>query len=67
MLVNKTPAGTYRGPGRFGAAFVRERVMDMVAHKLGLDPAEVRLKNFIPTELDALQYRDDRLRQADNL
>jgi|ERR1017187_1555621 carbon-monoxide dehydrogenase large subunit len=51
VLVNKTPAGTYRGPGRFGAAFVRERVMDMVAHKLGLDPAEVRLKNFIPTEL----------------
>jgi CO/xanthine dehydrogenase Mo-binding subunit len=51
VLVNKTPAGTYRGPGRFGAAFVRERIMDMVAHKLGLDPAEVRLKNFIPTEL----------------
>ena len=51
VLVNKTPAGTYRGPGRFGAAFVRERVMDMVAHKLGLDPAEVRLKNFVPTEL----------------
>ena len=51
MLVNKTPAGTYRGPGRFGAAFVRERLMDMVAHRLGLDPAEVRLKNFIPAEL----------------
>lgn len=51
VLVNKTPAGTYRGPGRFGAAFVRERIMDMVAHKLGLDPAEVRLKNFIPSEL----------------
>ncbi len=51
VLVNKTPAGTYRGPGRFGAAFVRERVMDMVAHKLCLDPAAVRLKNFIPAEL----------------
>ena len=51
VLVNKTPAGTYRGPGRFGAAFVRERVMDMVARKLELDPAAVRLKNFIPTEL----------------
>ena len=51
VLVNKTPAGTYRGPGQFGAAFVRERVMDMVAHRLGLDPAQVRLKNFIPTEL----------------
>ena len=51
VLVNKTPSGTYRGPGRFGAAFVRERVMDMVAHKLGLDPAEVRMTNFIPAEL----------------
>ncbi|MGB6939321.1 MAG: xanthine dehydrogenase family protein molybdopterin-binding subunit [Xanthobacteraceae bacterium] len=51
ILVNKTPSGTYRGPGRFGAAFVRERVMDMVARRLGLDPAEVRSKNFIPSEL----------------
>lgn len=51
VLINKTPAGTYRGPGRFGAAFVRERVMDIVAHRLGLDPAEVRLRNFIPSEL----------------
>ncbi len=51
VLVNKTPAGTYRGPGRFGAAFVRERSMDMIARRLGLDPAEIRLKNFIPSEL----------------
>lgn len=55
VLINKTPAGTYRGPGRFGAAFVRERVVDLVARKLNLDPAEVRLKNFIPTEL--MPYR----------
>jgi CO/xanthine dehydrogenase Mo-binding subunit len=51
VMVNKTPAGTYRGPGRFGGAFVRERVMDMLANKLGIDPAEIRLRNFIPTEL----------------
>lgn len=51
VLVNKTPSGTYRGPGRFGAAFVRERMMDMIARRLHLDPAEVRLKNFIPSEL----------------
>jgi carbon-monoxide dehydrogenase large subunit len=51
VMVNKTPAGTYRGPGRFGAAFVRERVMDMLARKLKIDPAEFRLRNFIPTEL----------------
>jgi CO/xanthine dehydrogenase Mo-binding subunit len=51
VLVNKTPAGTYRGPGRFGASFVRERAIDVIARRLGLDPAEVRLRNFIPTEL----------------
>jgi aerobic carbon-monoxide dehydrogenase large subunit len=51
VLVNKTPAGTYRGPGRFGASFVRERAIDMIARKLTLDPTEVRLRNFIPTEL----------------
>jgi aerobic carbon-monoxide dehydrogenase large subunit len=51
VLVNKTPAGTYRGPGRFGASFVRERAMDMVARKLDMDPAELRLRNFIPKEL----------------
>jgi carbon-monoxide dehydrogenase large subunit len=51
VLVNKTPAGTYRGPGRYGASFVRERAIDMIARRLQLDPAEVRLRNFIPTEL----------------
>jgi CO/xanthine dehydrogenase Mo-binding subunit len=51
VLVNKTPAGTYRGPGRFGASFVRERALDMIARKLQLDPTEVRLRNFIPSEL----------------
>lgn len=51
VLVNKTPAGTYRGPGRFGASFVRERTMDLIARRLNLDPAEVRLRNFIPSEL----------------
>ncbi len=51
VLVNKTPAGTYRGPGRFGASLVRERAFDLIARRLGLDPAEVRLRNFIPTEL----------------
>jgi carbon-monoxide dehydrogenase large subunit len=51
VVTNKTPAGTYRGPGRFAAAFVRERLVDMVARRLGLDPAEVRLRNFVPPEL----------------
>ncbi|MEE9124027.1 MAG: xanthine dehydrogenase family protein molybdopterin-binding subunit [candidate division NC10 bacterium] len=47
VLTNKTPAGTYRGPGRYEAAFVRERIMDMVAHRLDLDPADVRRRNLI--------------------
>jgi aerobic carbon-monoxide dehydrogenase large subunit len=51
VLVNKTPAGTYRGPGRFGASFVRERAMDLIARRLNIDPAELRLRNFIPSEL----------------
>ncbi|MCZ6546839.1 MAG: xanthine dehydrogenase family protein molybdopterin-binding subunit [Deltaproteobacteria bacterium] len=47
ILTNKTPAGTYRSPGRYEAAFVRERMIDMVVHRLGLDPADVRRRNFI--------------------
>jgi CO/xanthine dehydrogenase Mo-binding subunit len=48
VLTNKTPTGTYRGPGRFEATFVRERMIDAVAHRLSIDPAEVRRRNFIP-------------------
>ena len=50
VVTNKTPAGTYRAPGRFEAAFVRERIVDMAARALGLDPAEIRRRNFIPPE-----------------
>jgi carbon-monoxide dehydrogenase large subunit len=52
VITNKTPVGTYRGPGRFEANFFRERLLDLMAGDLGLDPAEVRLKNLItPAEL----------------
>src|SRR4029077_6289011 len=37
-LTNKTPGGTYRAPGRFESTFARERMMDAVAARLGLDP-----------------------------
>lgn len=47
VLTNKTPVGTYRSPGRYEANFVRERLVDMIAHRLQLDPAEVRRKNLI--------------------
>ncbi len=49
-LTNKTPAGTYRAPGRFESTFVRERLLDRVAAEYALDPAEVRRRNLIPAE-----------------
>ncbi len=50
FLTSKTPVGTYRGPGRFEANFFRERLIDMVAGDLGIDPAEIRRKNLITEE-----------------
>jgi carbon-monoxide dehydrogenase large subunit len=50
VLTNKTPVGTYRSPGRYEANFVRERLVDMIAHRLKLDPADVRRRNLIRHE-----------------
>ena len=47
VLTNKCPGAAYRGVGTVQGVFVIERVMDMIADKLGLDPADVRMKNFI--------------------
>lgn len=47
-LTNKTPAGTYRAPGRFESTFVRERLIDAIATRLGIDSIAVRRANFIP-------------------
>ena len=49
-LTNKTPAGTYRAPGRYESTFVRERLLDAVAAEYALDPAEVRRRNLVPPE-----------------
>ena len=49
-LTNKTPAGTYRAPGRFEGTFVRERLMDVIAEGLDLDPVRIRRRNLIPPE-----------------
>ena len=46
-MTNKTPVGTYRGPGRFEADFFRERLFDIVAQDLGIDRVEFRRKNLI--------------------
>lgn len=48
MLVsNKTPAGTYRGPGRFEADFIRERLFDLVAKDLKIDRIAFRRRNLV--------------------
>ena len=47
VLTNKCPGAAYRGVGTVQGVFVIERVMDMVAAELGMDPAEVRMRNFI--------------------
>jgi carbon-monoxide dehydrogenase large subunit len=47
QLTNKTPVGTYRGPGRFETDFFRERLFDMVAKDLGIDRVELRRRNLV--------------------
>jgi carbon-monoxide dehydrogenase large subunit len=46
VMTNKTPTGTVRGPGFYEGTFVRERVLDVLAARLGLDPAEIRRRNL---------------------
>ncbi|MEE8515829.1 MAG: xanthine dehydrogenase family protein molybdopterin-binding subunit [Alphaproteobacteria bacterium] len=60
-LTNKTPCGTYRAPGRYEGAFVRERLMDAIARELGLDPIEVRRINFIPADAMPFDRKVDAL------
>jgi carbon-monoxide dehydrogenase large subunit len=47
-MTNKTPVGTYRGPGRFETDFFRERLLDVVAEDLRIDRIELRRRNLIP-------------------
>jgi carbon-monoxide dehydrogenase large subunit len=54
-MTNKTPSGTYRGPGRYEADFFRERLLDMAARDLGLDPIDFRRRNLV-TE-DEMPYQ----------
>lgn len=47
---NKVPNQAYRGAGRPGVVFAMERIMDLIADHLGLDPYEVRMRNMVPAE-----------------
>ena len=49
VYTNTTPVDAYRGAGRPEAAFIIERLVDLAARKLGVDPVALRRKNFIRT------------------
>jgi aerobic carbon-monoxide dehydrogenase large subunit len=50
VVTNTTPTGPVRGAGRPEATQMIERAVDMFAAEIGMDPAEVRRKNFIPAD-----------------
>jgi carbon-monoxide dehydrogenase large subunit len=62
VVTHKVPSAPYRGAGRPQATFVGERLMDIAARQLGLDPAELRRRNLITAgEMPydrGLAYRD---------
>ena len=50
VLTNKTPAGTYRAPGRYECNTSRERLLDLAASELMIDPVKLRSMNLIQPE-----------------
>jgi len=56
VLTNTTPTAPFRGAGRPEAHFAMERLIDMAAHRLGIDRIEIRRRNLIRPE--SLPYRN---------
>ena len=56
VSTNKTTHGSLRGIGKADASYILERMVDIAARELKLDPVEIRMKNFIPAE--AFPYRN---------
>ncbi|HLJ82084.1 MAG TPA: molybdopterin cofactor-binding domain-containing protein [Ktedonobacterales bacterium] len=54
VFTNTTPTSAYRGAGRPEAAYLIERMVDLLARQLNMDPVEIRRNNFIPA--DAFPY-----------
>ena len=54
VLTNKSPVSAYRGAGQPEATYARERLLDIAADRLGIDPVDIRRRNLLPTE--ALPY-----------
>src|SRR5512132_2175844 len=50
VFTHTTPVDAYRGAGRPEACYVLERMMDLGARQIGVDPAELRRRNFIPAD-----------------
>ncbi len=50
VLTNTVPTSAYRGAGRPEAAYIVERIVDQAAREMGLDPADIRRRNFIQPE-----------------
>ena len=50
VVTNTTPVAAYRGAGRPEAIHMMERILDMAADELGIDPVEIRRKNYIEPE-----------------
>lgn len=50
IFTNATPTAPYRGVGRAEAAYTIERSITLAARELGVDPVEIRRRNFIPPE-----------------
>ena len=55
VFTNTVPVDAYRGAGRPEATYLLERIVDVAADELGIDPAELRRRNFIPK--DAYPYQ----------
>jgi aerobic carbon-monoxide dehydrogenase large subunit len=62
VVTNKTPLSAYRGAGRPEAVFAMERILDLGARQIGLDPVELRRRNLVGVEEMPYQtgicYRD---------
>ena len=65
VVTNKPPWGAYRGYGKEQAALVMERIMDLIAEDLDIDPAEVRRRNFVPADAFPLWLQTKHLDSGD--
>jgi carbon-monoxide dehydrogenase large subunit len=66
VLTTTTPTSAYRGAGRPEAAYALERTVDLMARRLGADPAQLRYRNFIRPDQFPYQTPTGRLYDSGN-